>query len=425
MSSCEKCSAPLREGAAFCGRCGAPVAVAPVEAPAPAPAPQAPAPVAQPAPVQQAPAQQSAPAPQFQAQAQTPAPVPVQAVPAPAAMPVSQAASASSYPGYPYPPAVQPPAAKGPAGKAWDDFKRSSHKGSIILKLALFQFIPFLGSMVLRGYMYTWAKEQALGKSDPMPGKIVRPGVLDSGLYVFGVNTILTVILALVGYIIGAIFGAINLAVLGIVLILVLQVFVTPLIELLNLRTAICGCVRSGLKFSHAWNMFTSPGKAGSLMGAYWIPGLLGGLVVILLYVIFVAIAVALGAAAVSSFESILTGDVSPAVLGSIVVSVFPLLIIFLFGVFYVSTSVYLVVARAIGYWIEDFRPAEWPEYQANLAVERSARVDESAYPLAGASFNPVSGAGAAYEPFPEIQGMEFTPVVHSAVPTERPVKPE
>lgn len=443
MSSCKMCGAPLREGAAFCGRCGTPVAAAPAEAPvpapaaAPAPAPQPPAPAVQPAsapveqqaPVQAAPAptpvQQPAPAPAPQPQVQMPAAAPAQAVPDPAAMPASQPAPASPYPGYPYPPTVQPPAAKGPASKAWDDFKRSAHKGSIILKLALFQFIPFLGSMVLNGYMYTWAKEQALGKSNPMPGKIVRPGVLDSGLYVFGVNSILMVLLALVCFVAESVFGAINLLVLGLILSLALQVFAVPFITLLNLRTAICGRVRSGLKFSHAWGMFTSPKKMGSLLGAYWIPALLGALVVVLAYIIFAAIVAALGLAALSSLEDVLSGHASLALIGSIIGSVFPLLIIFLFAVFYIATAMNLVISRAFGYWIEDFRPAEWPEYQANLAIERSARMDEPAYPAAGTPFNPVSGAGAGYESFPEIQGMEFTPVVHGSVPADYPAKPE
>lgn len=48
-------------------------------------------------------------------------------------------------------------------------------------------------------------------------------------------------------------------------------------------------------------------------------------------------------------------------------VSCIPLLLVVAFAIFFVGTVASMVTARALGYWVQDFRPDEWPEYRENV----------------------------------------------------------
>ena len=73
-----------------------------------------------------------------------------------------------------------------PLSRAWSDWKASQGKWKIVAKMALFQLVPGVGGLVTSGYAISWGREAALGRSNPMDPKLIRPGVLDSGLYAYG-----------------------------------------------------------------------------------------------------------------------------------------------------------------------------------------------------------------------------------------------
>ena len=54
--------------------------------------------------------------------------------------------------------------------------------------------------------------------------------------------------------------------------------------------------------------------------------------------------------------------------LGSLL-TIVPIVAVFAFILFFISTTAQVVWTRALGYWLQDFRPEVWPEYQESLAA--------------------------------------------------------
>lgn len=405
MALCKKCGSPVNPDDRYCGACGTPLSgegqpasaapelvAAPSEPAAPAPEPPAPqhesVPAPQPAP---APAPQSAPAPAPGVPvtpppaASTPAPQPAPAAAPQQPVPTPQPAPAPGASGGYVPPqqppqdfsyagaAGQPPQAQyvvavppqlSPLKRAWMDFKASPGKLKIILKLALFQFVPGVGGLVTSGYAYTWGKEQALGRHDPMPTKIVRPGVLDTGLYVYGVSLIAAAIIGLAGGLFSTIFDALHIGAVFGILALAFTIFVAPFTQVMYMRTALSGRVRSGANLKRAWDLFAAPGKTATAFTSCWAPlaaaWALSAVIVILLFVIvFASVA---SAAPVLRYSS----TAQELMATRLFLSYIPLILIVLFGIFFFTTVSTIVSARAFGFWIQDFHPEQWPEYLEN-----------------------------------------------------------
>lgn len=416
MALCKKCGSPVNPDDQYCGACGAPLsgegqpasaAPEPVAAPSepagpaapapeppasqPAPAPQ-PQPVPAPAPASGAPATPPpaapAPAPQSQPTAASqqssvapqPAPGP-QPGPQPAPQPAPAPGASGGYVPPQQPPqdfsyagaAGQPPQAQyavavppqlSPLKRAWMDFKASPGKLKIILKLALFQFVPGVGGLVTSGYAYTWGKEQALGRHDPMPTKIVRPGVLDTGLYVYGVSLIVAAIIGISGGLFSTIFDALHIGAVFGILALAFTIFVAPFTQVMYMRTALAGRVRSGANLKRAWDLLTAPGKTATAFTSCWAPLAAAwalSAVIVVLFVVIVASSI-VAATPVLSYSS--TAQELMAV--GLLFSYLPLILIFLFGIFFFTTVSTIVSARAFGFWIQDFHPEQWPEYLEN-----------------------------------------------------------
>lgn len=270
-------------------------------------------------------------------------------------------------------PAIVPPQGPSPLARAWSDFKASPSKLKIILKLAAFQFVPGVGGLVTSGYVYTWAKEQAFGKHEPMPQKIVRPGVLDSGLYAYGVSLILSVAMFALFFVLGLLLGAINLDGLMPLIWLALAIFTGPFFTVMYLRSAICGKVRSGLNVKRAWEMFTAQNKTGKAFTSYWGPMAAAlGLTIVAFIIFFILLGVVVGTSlAPLAFSGYgmsygYASAYAASTAFAAIMSFFPLIIILLFAIFFVGTAASMVIARAFGYWMQDFNPREWPEYQEN-----------------------------------------------------------
>ena len=408
MALCKKCGSPVNPDDQYCGACGTPLSgegqpasaapepvAAPSEPAAPAvPAPESPGPQHESVPAPQpapAPAPQSAPAPAPGVPvtpppaASTPAPQPAPAAAPQQPVPTPQPAPAPGASGGYVPPqqppqdfsyagaAGQPPQAQyavavppqlSPLKRAWMDFKASPGKLKIILKLALFQFVPGVGGLVTSGYAYTWGKEQALGRHDPMPTKIVRPGVLDTGLYVYGVSLIAAAVIGLAGGLFSTIFDALHIGAVFGILALAFTIFVAPFTQVMYMRTALSGRVRSGANLKRAWDLFAAPGKTATAFTSCWAPlaaaWALSAVIVILLFVIvFASVA---SAAPVLRYSS----TAQELMAAGLFLSYIPLILIVLFGIFFFTTVSTIVSARAFGFWIQDFHPEQWPEYLEN-----------------------------------------------------------
>lgn len=338
---CPKCGAQNRDTAKFCAKCGEPIAAA-QESP-------------------QMPVQDPVlPADDFvSAEVTTPVPVPV-----PGQVSSSQ------------------PSSRGAFGRAWDDWKSSPSKWVIALKLAAAGLIPFVGSLISDGYAYTWGKERALGKNEAMARKLIRPGVMDTGLYVFltGLGT------AAMGFVLSLIVSSVftettyfggglsirTVSGLGILLLVVGTFFLQPLFTVMHMRAAICGRVRSGFNVTEAWKIYTGGGRLGKFLAACWLPGLIKILLEALVLIVFILLASFFGVAAAGVIGGALSSSSSysaAAAVGStlaMLAGLLPLVVVGLFAAFFIDVMIKMVTARAYGYLFEELSPATWEEYRAN-----------------------------------------------------------
>lgn len=377
---CRACGAQLEEGAHFCSACGAPIE-SPQEEVAPQPVDDTSEPEeAAPEPVDDASEpEEAAPQPVDDA------PEPVgPAAPEPASVDdVADAPDGTSTPGAdaafddaPTPDDGAPTASAqapvpaffddqpSPLKRAWRDYQASPHKLMILIKLALLQFVPGVGSLVLSGYAYTWAKEQALGRHMPMPQKIVRPGVLDNGLYIYGVSLVATVMGVALLVVVSGILEALHLSALLPLLLIVYVLCTGPFFAIMYMRTAICGRVRSGANVRRVWEMFSASGKTGRAFSSYWIPALLSGAALVAIVVIAV---VSMSTSVMGSAYVLMRTFYNPLQLMlSMLLSSLPLLVVAFALCFFVSTAATIVMARAFGYWMRDFHPETWGEYLEN-----------------------------------------------------------
>lgn len=411
MAYCIACGKQISDTAKFCPYCGGrqpETTPAPAPAPEPAPAPvPAPAPETAPAP---APASEPAPAPapisepeQHPAPAPKPEPAPVpEPVPTPApepasgptpepqpAAPAAPAASASQPEANPAPqsaPGPQPAPAPimvasqpTPLSRAWSDWKASQGKWKIVAKMALFQLVPGVGGLVTSGYAISWGREVALGRSNPMDPKLIRPGVLDSGLYAYGTALICGSALFLVNLLVGALFDTIRLSGLGLLITMVLSLLSLPLFAIMKMVSALCGRLRDGLNVSRAWKMLTSQGKTGKLLTAIIVPSLVVIGIGILLVIVWVFVFAASMVGSIGSQSwgySSMYSYFGPFAGISMFLGMLPALLLMwvplLFALFFCGVAAELVSMRALGYWVQDFQPASWPEYQQNACYQAS-----------------------------------------------------
>lgn len=413
MAYCIACGKQISDTAKFCPYCGgrqpettpAP-APAPETAPAPAPAPESapapapisepeqhPAPAPKPEPVADpvpapAPKPELAPAPE---PAPAPAPEPASGPtpePQPAA-PAAPAASASQPEANPAPqsaPGPQPAPAPimvasqpTPLSRAWSDWKASQGKWKIVAKMALFQLVPGVGGLVTSGYAISWGREVALGRSNPMDPKLIRPGVLDSGLYAYGTALICGAALFLVNLLVGALFDTIRLSGLGLLITMVLSLLSLPLFAIMKMVSALCGRLRDGLNVSRAWKMLTSQGKTGKLLTAIIVPSLVVIGIGILLVIVWVFVFAASMVGSIGSQSwgySSMYSYFGPFAGISMFLGMLPALLLMwvplLFALFFCGVAAELVSMRALGYWVQDFQPASWPEYQQNACYQAS-----------------------------------------------------
>ena len=361
MAFCKNCGNQLVDGAKFCGVCGTPVEADPQPAADPfagASNPKA--------------GQTSG----FEA--------------AQAAAGQTYTQQNTGYAGVQNPPAPVAAPGRTPLSKAWADFSASPDKFKIVLKLALLQLVPGAGSLIISGYSFSWGKEAALGRQGYMPHKIIRPGMLDTGLYVYGITLICAIVVGIISAILGWMFGLMGfgMSLLWWFLSLVISIFLTPFLSLLYMRVAVVGKLRAGSKVSHVWQMYKSTGKMGSLLALYWGPSILATIIngIITAIVIGVVIAAIVGGA-IDAFWNVSTslnnygygygmsvnpGAIIASTVMNIVLSILPILILiaaFSFVTFFVSATAQIVWTRALGYWLQDFRPDTWPEYQESLAA--------------------------------------------------------
>ncbi|MBY4796966.1 hypothetical protein K6V98_01105 [Collinsella sp. AGMB00827] len=206
-----------------------------------------------------------------------------------------------------------------------------------------------------------------------MNSKIVRPGVLDAGLYGFITTLIYKIALFSVSVLLLLLLVPSKLSSLAALLILGLSLVSIPLIALCQMTSALTGGVRDGLNISRAWTLLTSSNKTGHLLTATCVPAIIVFTLTLLAGFIWFMIAAAMMTASVASqanslsmmgqsmlFYGMFGIDVS-VIISSIIGTLFSMVLLWLplvFGFFYLHTAALLISLRAVGYWMHDVKPS-------------------------------------------------------------------
>lgn len=340
---------------------------APVPPAAPEAAPSAGAvPAADPAAPPTVPAPVPAPAPGDSAPAPTPAPGPEPNTP-----PVdwSYGGQSPATPDAGLMPQGQPRDPRSPLKRAWADFKTSPGHWSMPAKLVLLQLVPIAGVVAATGYIQQWGAEQAFGRREPLPTRIVRPGVLEAGFNATLTNCVLAAVMFCINFVLGGLTGR---GVTGDLISLAFELLLAPLFAIMTLRSAICWRVKPGLSVSRAWKMLTTRGKTSPLFTAVLVPSLIMGVIVGVAAFVLVSIVTMRLSATMAAYSMVYDyyyGDLYVVLLNELPVILFNIVVFALIFLFFANVAG-LVSTRAVGYWMRDFAPETWQEYQEGAAAD-------------------------------------------------------
>lgn len=332
-----------------------------------------------------------------------------------------------------------------------DDIKGSEGWFRKLLLLGLINFVPVFGQMTLYGYAYEWAQKAAWGVQSPMPEKIYgRPGskMLRWGWFALVISIVMNIIPCIVSWISGGLYGMSAstlgnssmylhhsydgmmsaasaasgmagglLSVLSVVLFFAAAFF----FWVGAIRMAIYDRLGSGLQFGQIWKMMRHDvGGLFRIFGMNLLVALIGGVVLTLVAMVFLGIfgigAILTGIAAYSDYGYY--GSGAAAMLVTMLLSIFPLFLVFLYACSVFQAFLEILTARAVGYWARQFDVARWGKDTDPLPFESEPAPQTPQQPVApqvtGAT---VSGTAAPQTPEGAAQQQTGTPAEPAAEP--------
>lgn len=265
---------------------------------------------------------------------------------------------------------------KGYCKAAWTDIKQSDGWLGKMFLLGLISLIPIFGQVVLLGYAFGWMRDIAWNAKTPMPARIFgnEDGQLyRRGLIVLVINVVFCVIVpgvvegcwnVLAGRgldtVSGAVFGGPGHLFSGQVsgvFSLLISVIAAVFYLVAATRASIYGRLGPGFQLNRLWAMMRRDPKGLArvvLMGAVLTLCLMAALGA-------VAVAVAAGVAVVGVFGALGSGGVASAMaLMLFVVLAVILCLVAAVVVSAASAFISLMVARAMGYWVQQFDVPAW-----------------------------------------------------------------
>ena len=263
--------------------------------------------------------------------------------------------------------------------RAWKDLSSDEGWWRVILVLGLINCVPLIGQVFMLGYVFDWAKEAAWGmKSGPShdSGDIGRRGKY--GLMVLGVLVIWTAPIIIVAELLRLV------PVMGGVLcflVELLAVFVSVIASAAALRSIIYERMMPGLQFGRVLNMARR--DPGGLFQAFAISLLNIVLLVAALFVLLLPAVPFVASIVFSTPEQILGSNLLIVLLLGMLTIVVSLVIWVAGSV--VSTLIFALYARALGYWIEQFEPRKWRSpadpmpFETQMLEEKKAKAEAKA----------------------------------------------
>ena len=288
---------------------------------------------------------------------------------------------------------------------AWNDIKNSpGWKGKIAL-LALLQIIPIFGQIVLFGYLYGWARDIAWGVHSPMPAKIFgnEDGKLFTrGFFIFVIFFVFSLVPGLIMSIPSMFLGLGSLAnndatVVAVsfsgflsLLSMLLSFVILIAFNIAAMRTAIYDRISAGFQINKLWSMFKyDTNGILRIFGMQILVGLIGGMVIGIIALILFSI---MGIAFIPAIMALGGNPESYEVLavagpGMILAFLLALALGFVGAMF--GTFVYTLVARASGYWTQQFQVAQWrgQDDPMPFEIEAQARAAQQAQYAAQAEY--------------------------------------
>ena len=280
---------------------------------------------------------------------------------------------------------------------SWNDITHSRGWFGKICLLGLITMIPIFGIMVLRGYMYGWARDIAWRVHEPMPARIFGNedgGLYKRGFYMLVLNLVLALAVYLVLWLVALIPGMSTVQMYGTSTSFSVQYTVnSPLYFLIyfaliivetfimwigSMRISIYGRLTPGFQLNKIWVMYKRlPGGMWRIFGMELLIGLIIGFVLSIVFT-FALSAVIFGMldTAIPSITSIDYSDMNSlyALIYNLVMAWGPafLLIMLVFVYVTVVATVFLelLVARALGYWTMQLDVPFWRGQSAPLPFE-------------------------------------------------------
>ncbi len=281
---------------------------------------------------------------------------------------------------------------------AWHDISTSKGWFKTILLLALLQFVPVFGQIVLYGYAYGWAREAAWNVRRPMPEHIFQgkdDHFYKRGWFVLLIAFLFNIIPTLLqnwgesltgafgsGYNYSPAYGihgpgsySVSPAGEAFGSIIVIAAFVLLVFAILlswvgQMRSSIYGKLAPGLQLRTLWRMFRH--EPGGLWRIFGMSLLIDLIVFIVAMVLVLPIILMASVAGVFAAGGMMAGSVHAGMgLGMIFVAAIPLGLLWLYAVVALSVFAELVVARALGFWTAQFDVPGWGRKDDPLPFER------------------------------------------------------
>jgi hypothetical protein len=262
----------------------------------------------------------------------------------------------------------------------------TSEKGWVkqILLLALVQFIPIFGQIVLYGYLYNWAKDAAWGVKSSFPHrKLFSEKNLLAGLYAWAIIFIWAFVLSIVSQAVGVLSGAIeNVPIIGFLIFVILELAIVVVAivwgmmsQVAALRATIYNSFSPCVQIKPVWTMFKKDWK-GQLK--IFCISLLMLIPIIILIILFCVIVMALAGTAILNLAAVvMSGSGSTDTISRLVTSLlYTLPVLLLVG--FVFTYVFLffqtiitgLVIRSLGIWCSHFDVPRWKGQNDPLPFE-------------------------------------------------------
>ncbi len=259
--------------------------------------------------------------------------------------------------------------------RAWGDLTREKGWYKSLILLGLAACVPFIGPIVVTGYLLDWGKEAAWGMDRGLPrrvgsvGRRLRYGLI--ALVIFAAWLLPILVVAALLTMIPGIGVLLNI----VCLVAELVFFALSLVAVL--RGLVYERIEPGLHFARIFKMAGHDtahlAQAFAISAAAW---LLALLISLLLNIVYAPVGALLAAGAASSLQTL------SLLLGIGLVATLVAIIAYCLGTIIVTVLMAIAI-RVYGYWLAQFEPAKWGTPKDKMPFEDEfAQAAEQATPV-------------------------------------------